>query len=83
MANLENFPPIFCLTIDFFWGGGANPCKIFTSEFYILNVLGFVGFGLMQAILLFSPLDLSLVEMIQAILLSYLDFWHIDYRQTN
>ena len=31
----------------------------------------------------FSPLDLSLVEVIQASLLSPLHFLHIDYRQTN
>ena len=39
MANLEDFPPIFCLTADFLpqggeWGG-SNPYKIFTSDLTI------------------------------------------------
>ena len=34
MANFEDFPPIFCPTADFLpQGGGALPCKIFTSGF--------------------------------------------------
>ena len=32
MANFEDFSPIFCPTADFLpQGGGALPCKIFTS----------------------------------------------------
>ena len=32
MANIEDFPPIFCLTADFLpEGGDQKPCKIFTS----------------------------------------------------